>query len=179
MVSVGGVETCGCGGVVPREFGAAHPYMVSAPACWRMFGELGIRVMAVGSAASERSDVDCFAVQHTAGAATDRRQRSSIAVHLVALCARLERGVPPERVQRLRGRVSDTVLPALGMSEWPVLADPAAFGPVTVAGLHALPEQELAEGIAGWPPPVWAAWSTHHQTVRGWTDTLLAAGRRR
>lgn len=164
---------------MPREFGATHPYMESAPACWRMYGEIGIRVMAMGPAASERSHVDCFAVQHTGGAATDRRQRSSMAVHLVALCARLERGVAPDRVQRLRGRVSDTVLPALGMTEWPLLADPGAFGAVTVARLHALPEQELGEGMAGWPPPVWAAWSVHHETVRGWTDTLLAAGWRR
>jgi hypothetical protein len=139
-------QTCGCGGVVPREDGPTHPYLAAAPGCWRLYGELTLRLAGPGTA--QPSHVDCYAAQHPGGAEVDRRQRASVAVHLVALCARLERGVPAERLNRVRSRVTATVLAARGLPDWPLLAAPEAFGPVTAAGLHGF-SHESSLGVVG------------------------------
>ncbi|WP_274534519.1 DUF5946 family protein [Micromonospora sp. CB01531] len=169
------MERCGCGGLVPVEGGPRHPYMESAPACWRLYGELTIRLLALSPAAAQPSHVDCFATQHTGGADNDRRQRSSIAVHLVALCARIERGITAVQLQRLRPRVSATVLPTLGMDDWPLLTPPDDYGELTVAVLWNLPDDEFGPSLADWPGCVWSAWQHQHATVRVWTDALLEA----
>nr|WP_089009194.1 DUF5946 family protein [Micromonospora viridifaciens] len=150
--------------------------MESAPACWRMYGELTTRLLAPGAAVAQPSHVDCFATQHTGGADSDQRQRSSIAVHLVALCARIERGIPAGQVQRLRPRVSAAVLPTLGMDEWPLFTPPDHYGELTVAVLWNLPDDEFGASLADWPGCVWSAWEHQHATVRVWTDALLGAG---
>ncbi len=64
--------------------------MVSAPGCWQAYGEVAVRAMQEPRTALRHSHVDCFAAQHPTDAATERRQRQSVAVHLVALCLRLE-----------------------------------------------------------------------------------------
>lgn len=169
------MQTCGCGALVPHEDGPVHAYMQAAPACWRRYGELSVRLMALGPEVSQPSHVDCFAVQHPGGADRDRRQRASVAVHLVALCLRLERDVPAGQLTRLRRRTSSVVLPALGIGDWPLLPPPARHGDVTAATLHGIPDRDLGAALDGWPASAWAAWSHQHKTVRRWVDPLLAA----
>ncbi|MFG2053445.1 DUF5946 family protein, partial [Micromonospora sp. NPDC048930] len=158
--------------VVSKDHAMAASYLRNTP----ITGKSYTTPVDATPAAAQPSHVDCFATQHTGGADSDRRQRSSIAVHLVALCARIERGIPAGQVQRLRQRVSASVLPILGMDDWPLLTPPDHYGELTVPVLRNLPDDEFVPSLADWPGCVWSAWEHQHGTVRVWTDALLDAG---
>lgn len=157
----------GCGGAVPDIDGPAHAYMESSPGCWQWFGELN----AAGAYTADAADlvrghaVDCFAAQHPGGAAVDRRQRQSVAVHLTALCLVREFGLPAGRLSRARQRMGATVLPRLGLADWPYLEPPPTLGPVTVADVRRA--DDLVGAVDVWSAGVWQAWEMHHDTVRG------------
>jgi len=170
------METCGCGGIVERDDGPTHPYMQSAAGCWRLYGELTDRTIQLGPDVFLSSHVDCFAAQHTGGADNDRRQRSSTAVHLIALCLRLEHRMTPGKLIRIRQRTSAVVLPVLGIEDWPLLTSPATFGDVTVASLHGRADHDLARALGEWAPSVWNAWNAQHTTIQRWVQILLTAG---
>jgi Family of unknown function (DUF5946) len=167
--------TCSCGAVVPKENGPTHAYMQSEPACWRRYGELTVRVMPLRLHGPAASHVDCFAASHPGGADRDRRQRASVAIHLMALCLGQEHGFPLARLNRLRADATRLALPALGLQDWPFLTPPIAFGDVTVGSLYDAADEDLPAALEAWPPSVWAAWVSHHETIRHWSDALLRA----
>src|SRR4051794_7979712 len=88
--------TCmGCGGAVADIDGPTHKYVVALPGCWRLFGDVTARAFgADGGGAAHQLTVDAYMVQHPGNAATDRRQRQSVAVHLCSLYLQLVAGVP-------------------------------------------------------------------------------------
>ena len=164
------VRCPGCAGLVPDTAGPVHAYMLSAPGCWALFGELGLA--AAGQGADLR--VDAFAAQHPGGAQEDRRQRQSVAVHLVALCLVLDQGMTWPSLETVRGRTSRLALPA--GRDWPYLEPPAFDGRLAVADLVPADEPAPArvEGAAvrRWAEDVWDAWSGHHATVRTWASAV-------
>lgn len=112
--------------------------------------------------------VDCFAVQHPAGAEHDRRKRQSVAVHLTALCLFHEYGITAEQVVRCRNRISQAVLPRLGLADWPHRRQPPSLCTITVADLcHGWHAGET-EPTMTWLKECWQAWSLRHPTVRSW-----------
>lgn len=166
---------CGCGVILPDTAGPTHPYMLSSPACWATYGELGARVMtAAGTDPDEVGrwqHVDCYAVQHPGGAEHDRRQRQSVAVHLVSLCLLLEFGWPAALVSARRGQTSRRVLPALGLTDWPYLCPPPELGAVTAADVQmASDPDEFAARLREWTQSAWSAWVAHHDTIRAWAE---------
>jgi hypothetical protein len=144
------VSCIGCGGQVPGIDGPTHVYMRASPGCWHLYGQLIAQ-------AQDRVHVDCYAAQHPGGAEHDRRQRQSVAVHLISLCLLLEHHRHPDR-----GRMSRTVLPRRGLDDWPYLPPPATLGTVTVAN--------AGLDLESWAKSVWTAWSAHHGTVRNWAE---------
>lgn len=166
---------CGCGASVPDEDGPRHPYLTTEPGCWRRFGELQVRLLDHGSRPSVV--VDAFAAQHAGNAEHERRQRQSVAIHLVALCLAVEHGVHDEDLHRLRGRTSARVLPLLDIDEWPALTPPNSWGPLNAASLLALPVDRLGDVVRGWPSQVWCGWAAYHDVVRTWAALLLAGDR--
>ncbi len=113
--------------------------------------------------------VDCYAVQHPDGGEHDRRQRQSVAVHLISLCLLLECGQPPAQASARRGQLSQRVLPALGMADWPYLPPPSERGAVTAADVYrARHPEEFAARLREWTQSAWSAWAAHHDTVRVW-----------
>lgn len=169
----------GCSGYFPYTPapGVTHPYMQASPACWSYYGEFVSRLHSAAAPAVARwHHVDCYAVQHPGGAETDRRQRQSVAVHLLMLCLLLERGLPPERASAVRGRVSATVLPAVSLDDWPFLAPPTSVGSVTVADLREDDAAGVERRMRAWADAAWDAWQAHHDAVRTWADAL-ASGR--
>ena|GEM_PF-6908480 len=129
------VRCVGCGAMVPGGDGPIHAYMVSAPGCWERYCSLEDWKSGLTGAASigiVQDLVDSFAVQHATS--TDRRNVRSVAVHLLSLCAGLERGVTGHARRRLIGRWAGR--------DYPVL-DPApdAFG-VTISDVAAAPVPE-------------------------------------
>jgi hypothetical protein len=172
------VRCVGCGGQVPESTGPTHAYLQAAPGCWRLFGELNARAYAAPQLpALHAHAVDCYAVQHPGGAEHDRRQRQSVAVHLVALCLLVEHGQPVALAAARRGRTSRAVLGHPRREDWPHLPAPADLGAVTAAEVHASasPEQ-FADRLQSWTTAVWQAWAAHHDTVRGWA-AQTAGGR--
>lgn len=162
---------CDCGALVAEEAGPTHAYLHAEPGCWRAFGELQLRLAERGIDAGLA--VDAYAAQHPGRAEVERRQRQSVAVHLIALHLRFERGVTAGRLMRYRGRCSATVLPLLGADDWPALEPPAEWGARTAPSLLALPDGELADAVERWAAEVWEAWAPHHALVRGWAGLLL------
>lgn len=151
------VQCPGCGAEVPDVAGPTHPYLVAAAGCWAGYGEWST------SGTTPAWHIDAYAAQHPDGAEHDRRQRQSVAVHLIALCLILDQDVPAERVGRLRGQLSRRVLPKLGLEDWPYLAAPHDRGALTFVDVAAgrCTAQE-------WGRVVWGVWSGHHDMVRRW-----------
>lgn len=171
----GWLRCVGCHGLVPDVTGPTHAYIQASPGCWAVYGQLVARAAGGGmSPATRWQHVDCYAVQHPGGAEHDRRQRQSVAVHLTALCLLLEHALPAGKVSGFRGRTSQTVLPALGLADWPYLAPSADLGQVTVADVPASDDaDQLASRLREWAQAAWSAWSSHHETVRTWAAAAL------
>jgi Family of unknown function (DUF5946) len=84
----------GCNEPVPDIEGPVHAYVPSAPGCWRVFGEVQAdESLRFGYPPEHRLVVDAYMAQHP-GDGRARRDRQSVFVHLVALCAVLDSAVP-------------------------------------------------------------------------------------
>jgi putative nucleotidyltransferase with HDIG domain len=162
--AVSGSSACpGCGGVFAAVEGPVHAYMTSSPGCWAAYGEVLAREFADPAwRASHRLSVDAYAVQHARN--RDRRNRQSVAIHLLSLCALLERGIGDADARALLSRA------ARGAREWPTLSPPARFE-TTVADVALA--RDAAEHLAlvrRWAESAWSGWAHEHARVRAWLD---------
>jgi hypothetical protein len=108
--------------------------------------------------------IDTYAVQHATN--PDRRNRQSVAVHLMSLCAALEHGIPGIRLHHLIGEWTHREYPLL-------MPRPASFA-VTLAGVAAAPPEDRSKAVLACAGSTWADWSAHHEGVRGWLADALA-----
>ena len=161
----------GCGGAVPDTDGPTHPYLLASPGCWQLYGHW-MADLATGSGSDlVPHHVDCYAVQHPEGAEVDRRQRQSIAVHLGALCLRLERDTPSAWAIRVRARALELVPARHGLEDWPLLDPPTGRGATTIVDVAGAGE-DIDRVFRRWADDCWTAWHDHHPTVREWADTV-------
>jgi CTP:molybdopterin cytidylyltransferase MocA len=156
-------EPCpGCGALLPPEpNGPTHEYLGASAACWMVFGELEAREFGeAGYGRLHRHTVDVYGVQHPG--VDGRRQRQSVAVHLIGLCHWLEHGLSATQLTPITRRLaSDT-------RDWPWLQPPAWYD---MTLLDILPAADVAAHerlIRLWAESAWEAWSAHHPTVRSW-----------
>ena len=158
------IRCIGCGALVPDVAGPCHAYMLSVPSCWQRYCSLEdwkAELSGQESIGVVQDLVDSFAVQHAAS--TDHRNTQSVAVHLMSLCAGLERrATGSER----RARIGRWV-----RHEYPVLSPaPGTFAvtipDVAVASLGV--RQTIVSRLA---QVSWSAWAAHHDTVRSWLDS--------
>lgn len=155
----------GCGSPVGPAEGPTHAYIGSSPGCWAQFGEL---------MASDIGDVsgqlvaDAYAVQHPG--VPERRAVQSVCVHLILLCATLERGWPADRAVSLR-RAALARPPA----PWRWLDPVLPLGTLTVADVAAgRAPADRGRRVLEWADDVWRSWAPRHDEVRSWVDRLLA-----
>lgn len=150
---------------MPDIDGPSHAHMPAAPGCWALYGDVLAREYEDRAWAGEhRLAVDAYAVQHAGS--PDRRNRQSVAIHLMSLCLVLERGGDHERARRVLSSA------ARGAREWPPLAPPGSFA-VTVADVRAAGSAaEHLELVRRWAAAAWSAWAREHDRVRTW----LSAG---
>ncbi|MBW3613506.1 MAG: nucleotidyltransferase family protein [Chloroflexi bacterium] len=151
---------------LPHVADETHPYIGASAACWATYGELLAREledMAYGR--MHRHSADVYAVQHPGH--DDRRQRQSVALHLVAICQWLEHELPVELVNAITQRLarSDRV--------WPWLTPPASFAMTVADVLQASTGEAHAALVRRWGIATWEAWSDHHDTVRDWAREAL------
>jgi len=152
----------GCHALVADVEGATHPYIGASAGCWAIFGQ--ILAKEYGEyyyPAVHRVTVDAYAAQHPG--TPSRRSIQSVAIHLLSLHLILERGFPsPQATEAIRK--------ALEHAERFVWLDPPpSLGTITV--LDVRKARDIAEHerlVWQWARSVWAAWSSHHETIRQW-----------
>jgi hypothetical protein len=112
--------------------------------------------------------VDAYAAQHPGR--EGRRQAQSAWVHLVSLCAILERGLAPfDGISLKHEMLRDH-------PDFAWLAPPADPGSITVLDAAAAATDELGAVVRRWAQVVWESWSTHHPAIRARTAAELARG---
>jgi len=155
-------EVCpGCAARVPREQGPTHRYLLAAPACWRMYGEVLARRLAAAVIPPDRYPVDAYAIQHPGVPGPQSSQ--SVVAHLVSLGLMFERGASPQAATQAMA-----ALIAANKGKFPWLDPPASVGSLTVVDVAAADtDAELDRLAAQWARAAWDAWSPHHATVRG------------
>jgi CTP:molybdopterin cytidylyltransferase MocA len=148
----------GCGARVPARPGTeSHAYIGASPGCWLRWTELhGGGLIRLGRQAN-----DAYASQHPG--LDGRRQRQSVAVHLIALCHWLEHGITDPKMTELTQRI------LANGPDWPWLMPPDSYR----LTIHDLPVPAEASDTRRWVEAVWEAWSAHHETVRRWADEAL------
>ena len=153
-----------CGAPVADTVGPVHAYVPSAPGCWAAFGELQAdELQRFGRHPAHGLVVDAYMAQHP-GDGSDRRDRQSVYVHLIGLCAVLERGWPEGRrlLSRRAGRPTD--YPRL------VRVGP---GELTVVDLVGAADADAYEaGARAWAESVWRAWAPEHERIRSAASEL-------
>jgi hypothetical protein len=156
---MGVIRCVGCGAEVPDEDGPVHAYMTAAPGCWRLYGELIVRGFS-GEAGPGLIQLrtDAYAAQHATN--RDPRNRRSVALHLMSLCATFELGMPPGATTALLGSWLDRV------SSFPDLTSHPPHGDITVIDVHAAPdEHQLAVLVNAWARSVWDGFRHVHREI--------------
>lgn len=156
-----------CRAIVPDVDGPAHAYLGGNGGCWAAWGALQARAYAEPALAAVMPlAVDAYAAQHPG--LEGRRQAQSVWVHLVSICAILERGLAPVDGIRLKHEMlrDDPVFP------W--LLPPADPGSLTVLDATAASADELGAVVRRWAAAVWEAWTAHHPAIRERTAAELA-----
>jgi Family of unknown function (DUF5946) len=153
----------GCGAVVPATGGPTHAYMHAASGCWALYGAVLDWNYASNARQPEVSQwlVDAYAAQHATN--TDRRNRQSVALHLMSLCAAFEHGMPADERQRLIGE--------LAHREYPVLHPLVTSFAIMIRDVADASDECRPDAGHRWAQATWDAWSTHHDVVRSWLSS--------
>lgn len=161
-------EVCpGCGArYAPLPHDEIHPYIGASSACWAAFGELLAREFQdVAYGRMHRHTVDVYSVQHPG---TDhRRQRQSVALHLIGLCHWLEHGLETARLNEITQRLAD------GDRPWPWLAPPEEFEMTVQDVLVARDGIQHGGLVRRWAETTWESWADHHELIRRWASEAL------
>jgi hypothetical protein len=101
------------------------------------------------------------ASQRASWASEQRRAAQSVDVHLISVCAALERGSRAHRAVPLIRRT------LASRPAWLWLPLDTPVGRVTVADVL-----DGSSSVDDWARDVWGAWHVHHETVRAWLDAV-------
>lgn len=111
--------------------------------------------------------VDSYAAQHAAN--PDRRNRQSVAVHLMSLCASLEQGILGTRLRQMIGTWTHR--------DYPLLAPRPDAYPLTVRNLADAATEDRPALVSDMATATWAAWSVHHDQIRAWLTAATPTAR--
>jgi hypothetical protein len=154
---------------VPRIDGPVHNYVPSSAGCWKIFGEVQAdEALRFGYPPAHRLVVDAYMAQHP-GDGSDRRDRQSVFVHLVGLCASLEHGLGHAYITRLLGLV-------IGRrhGEFPILLRTNGPGSLTVPHMVGAADRDDYESRAReWAAAVWDSWRDQHELIRAELRSVL------
>ena len=161
-----------CGAAVPDTDGPVNAYVPSAPGCWATFGALRADEMLrfPGSEVNNLA-VDAYMAQHP-GDGADRRDRQSVFVHLVSLCAVVERGASSTRAP-------DVLRAVLARrTEFPVLRRARGPGDLNVLSVRGATSVEDHDArVRRWAGSVWESWREHQPEIRAALVGLQALAR--
>ncbi len=158
------IPCVGCGATVAAAAGPIHRYMIAAPACWAMFGELNARLLSDPAAAGCRQwYVDAYAVQHP-GEPNDQAIQS-VACHLLSLYSTLVLKMPVEKAPGIITRAAGRK----GHYRW--LPPPSAHTMTIVDVLRN--RQHPGDAAHEWARAAWDAWRPHHEQIKTWHSDLF------
>lgn len=141
--------------------GPTHAYMTAAPGCWDAYGRLlaNSRDWSIDRGAVQLR-TDAYASQHATN--PDPRNRQSVAVHLMSLCATFELGLAPGRTTTLLGQWTHRP------GGYPDLISDDRHGAVTVVDvLEAGGAEAHSLAVERWARSAWDGWDEHHAEIRG------------
>jgi CTP:molybdopterin cytidylyltransferase MocA len=151
---------------LPQVLDETHAYIGASPACWATFGEVLAREYGdVTFGRVHRHTVDVYSVQHPG--TDDRRQRQSVALHLIGLCHWLDHGLEFDRLNAITQRLASEDRP------WPWLTPPDRYEMTVPDLVRARDGPEHVRLVRRWAETTWGAWSAHHDTVRAWANEAL------
>lgn len=158
----------GCGAAVPDVERPVHKYVPSAAGCWKAFGEVQAdEAHRFRYPPAHRMVVDAYMAQHP-GDGSDRRDRQSVFVHLVGLCAVLEHGLANPYVTKLLGQVLRH-----RRGDFPILARTEGPGALTVLHMTRAADLKDYERCAReWSMAVWESWCAHHALIQAELDAV-------
>lgn len=159
--TVRSTECFGCGADVLDMDGPVHAYMLAAPGCWHLYCSLQDWNHALlGGEAVDTAQwiTDSYAAQHASN--PDRRNRQSVAVHLMSLCASLEHGS--------RGIYLRSKLGGWTHRDYPELLPRPHTFPKTVRDVADAAVPHRSGESHSWAATTWMAWAAHHDVVRSW-----------
>jgi len=165
-------ESCpGCGALFELlPGGPTHEYIGSSAACWAAFGDLTAREFQDRTYRwIHRHTVDVYAAQHPGD--DGRRQRQSVAVHLIGLCHWLEHDLTANQLTPLTQALTTE------KRLWPWLAPPPSYLLTVVDALEATDGESHDRLVRAWAESVWQAWSPHHLLLRAWAADALSERR--
>jgi hypothetical protein len=157
--------------MVPDVTGPVHAYMHASPGCWMLY--CGLEDWKASLTADDDAPtliqhlVDSYAVQHAAN--PDRRNRQSVAVHLMSLCASLEQGIPGTRLRQLIGTWTHR--------EYSLLSPRPDAYQLTVRNFADPAGQDRVGLVSDMATATWAAWSAHHDQIRAWLAAATPGAR--
>jgi hypothetical protein len=108
--------------------------------------------------------VDAYAVQHATN--HDRRNRQSVAIHLMSLCANLVYGVPGTELRVYLGTWTHR--------EFAIPEPTPSSYPVTVREVSDATDEARPSAASDWAEETWKAWSPHHEQVSAWLRDVEA-----
>jgi hypothetical protein len=164
----------GCGAAYqPIDGPPSHPYIGASAACWSAFGGLLAREFGdVAYGRVHRHSVDAYAAQHPGS--DGRRERQSVALHLVAIAQWLDGGITTPQLNRITQDL------AAARRDWPWLEppDPTGYRMTVLDVLRASSGEEHTALVRAWAEAVWDAWAPHHDVVRGWAAEAICSSAR-
>jgi hypothetical protein len=156
------IKCFGCGGLVPDIDGVTHKYVLSAPGCWRVYGEiLSKEYGEYGYPSIHRITVDAYSVQHPGKPV--RQAVQSVAVHLISLYYVLEMGYDFKRATQAMSRATQF------KNKFFWLEPPAFMGEITVVDVaRTMDYYEYEKTVKNWGLCAWTAWANHHTQICEW-----------
>ncbi len=149
--------------MLPEVAGPTHRYLESSAACWATYAEVLAREYSDPALfrAAHRLTVDAYAAQHPGRPSA--QSISSVALHLLSLCAVLEHGRSPDQAAELIGQGTRR------KARYRWLTPPESLGAVTVRDVWKAPAAGGHRAqVQAWARSVWQAWAPHHGQIREW-----------
>ena len=149
-----------CGAVVLETSGPTHAYIAAPPGCWAAFGALQAQEMTrFGYPPAHGLAVDAYAASH-GGDGSDRRDRQSVAIHLLALRATFTADEPfEERIALLRRLANEN-------RDWPVLDRPPGVPVLSLThAADAADVDDYTRRVREWALAVWEFWAPEHERL--------------
>lgn len=158
-------KCCGCHVEFAKQTGSTHRYMLSAPACWALYGEVLAReYQDQDYFVAHQLTVDAYAAQHPG--VDNPQARQSVAVHLTALYAYFEGMLNSSDIIRVRKAMTE-------QQHFPVLLPPDQYALSVLDVHHAQSAAEHLCAVTDWAHAVWSAWAvSHYQQVKEWFDSV-------